>query len=160
MGIASLLKYHPSMDEKVATVMIKGIFFSDGPISDDDLSNENDEFLDIGMDTEEEIKSAFFTLRSKSVEKGLDSSGATRLSEFMKKYWDILRLRLVPDPAADVEPMKIQVKDNAQSIIAKAVMYEIPPEEWELLDKFVTKLAEYGLVVPNTNASWAGAPYG
>ncbi len=72
------------------------------------------------------------------------------------KFWNIFRLRVGPDEAADVEPMKVEVDPAARPCIARNRRYTAEERKW--LDNYVSRLVEFGLVRPNNNAQWAAAP--
>ncbi len=72
------------------------------------------------------------------------------------KFWNIFRLRFETRPAADVEPMKMEVDPTARPCIARNRSDTAEERKW--LDNYVSRLVEFGLVRPNNNAQSAAAP--
>ncbi len=72
------------------------------------------------------------------------------------KFLEYFRLRLGPDEAADVEPMKLEVDPTAGPCIARNRRYTAEERKW--LDNYVSRFVEFGLVRQNNNAQWAAAP--
>ncbi len=73
----------------------------------------------------------------------------------LKKYRSIFKLRLGSEKPAKVEPMRMEVKESARPIIAKARQY--PKEHRDFMDKYVAKLKRYGMVMDKPNETWAAA---
>lgn len=71
----------------------------------------------------------------------------------LDEYADIFRIRLGPDPAADVEPMKVHIRSDSIPYITKARRY--PIDQREFIDEFMDRLIEYEIEKPNPNAEWA-----
>lgn len=154
--MGGVIDEEPQVCTKIARVMFQGVFYSDGSIAGEDKIFDVDDFLDIGVDTEQQIKEALKKLLDEAIENGLTERQGRRLGQLLDRFWDIFRLRLGPDPPAKVEPMRVNIKAEARPVIAKARRYS--KDQRDFLDKFVTRLVEYGLVKPNPNASWVAAP--
>ena len=68
----------------------------------------------IGRDSEEAISRAFQNCISEAKTNSLLTKGLTRVRNFFKDCRDVLRIKLGPDPPADVNPLVITPVDNCK----------------------------------------------
>ena len=154
--MAELFPTEDYADGSVARIVSSGIFHSTAAAEDDAaLAKEDGNWLDLGEDTEEGIQSAFQSMLDEAAQNGLSISGNTKLCAMLQEYRDVFRLRLRNDPPAEVEPIKVVLKADATSIIAKTRRYRAPQRAF--IETYTGKLEEYGFIKLNHSAAWAAA---
>ena len=154
--VRHLLPMHDYKEGSIARLIQDGIFHSDHGFTNEDGEEEDKSWLDLGEDSELEIRQAFGKILRASSENGLSAKGQKRLSKVLNEYRDVFRLRLGCDPPAKVEPMKIVLTSGAMPVRAKTRRYTL--EQRAFLSRYVKKLEEYGFVESNKNATWVAAP--
>ena len=82
--------------------------------------------------------------------------GQACLRELLLEFEDIFRVRLGKTDPAKVEPMKVNLKPDAQPIIAKARRYKA--DQREFLNRYMAELERMGFVRSNPQSQWAAAP--
>ena len=125
----------------VARIMMhQELFHQDKGLEDDSYDEDNDGWLDLGIDTEGEKKTAIEHEMKKAVANGISRQGKLKLAQLLNSFQDVLRMRLGDDPLAKVEPMKVEVKENAKHVAAKARRY--PPEGKKFMQRYVSRILE------------------
>ncbi len=112
----------PSMGGKIARVSYNGVFQSGKALAGDGDSEEDD-WLDLGIDTTEEKAMALENLVTTAVENGIWAEGEKRLRTLCHEYADVFRVRLGPDAPANVEPMKVVLKPSVAPVKSRAKKY-------------------------------------
>lgn len=102
------------------------------------------------------MQAALGKLANQAQENGLEGEHLLRLHKLLRDYRDVFRLRLGPNSPAMFAPMEIKNKENPAPVITKARRYTKDQREW--MDKYITKLQQFGMVNPNPTSSWAVAP--
>jgi RNase H-like domain found in reverse transcriptase/Integrase core domain/Reverse transcriptase (RNA-dependent DNA polymerase)/Chromo (CHRromatin Organisation MOdifier) domain len=115
-----------------------------------------DPHLDLGRDTPSEIRAAFFAMIQTASVNGMSPSGVKTLSDLLTEYEDIWRIKLGPDPPANLPPMEITITPGSFPVRVKPRRY--PPQQKLFIEKHCAKLVEYGLAYANTTSPWACAP--
>jgi hypothetical protein len=108
------------------------------------------------VDTEAEIQAALHQLVQSAADKGLSPQGQDRLRGLLRIYRDVFCLKLGRDPPADVKPMEVVLKPGVAPFMAKSRRYST--EQREFMDRYISKLVEFGFARPNPGATWAAAP--
>ena len=86
-------------------------------------------------------------------QSGLSADGACRLRDNLSRRVDAFRHALRGDPPARVEPMRVQLKPQAQAVKARPRRYESVKTGW--LASCIAALVAFGLLVRNIQAVWA-----
>jgi len=113
-------------------------------------------YLEIGIDKDNDIQTAFDKMLHDAKSNGMSTGGAETLEKILHEYRDVFRIRLGNDPPAKVEPMKVVLRPQAQGIITKSRRYS--PEQRDYLTRFLKRAKHYGFITENKNATWAAAP--
>ena len=87
---------------------------------------------------------------------GISESRLTELRNIVTEYYDVLWLRLGPGPPAKVEPLSIDLIEGSRPVREKQRMF--PPQKREFLNRFASKLLEYGFIKVTIDAQWISAP--
>jgi len=88
-----------------------------------------------------------------AAENGLPQEWLQRLERLVKKYWNIWRSDLGPDPPAKVTPFVTRLLPNARPFRCKGRRYS--PEESQFLKEFTDELIMNGFIEENLNSEWA-----
>ncbi|CAN0182786.1 unnamed protein product [Scytosiphon promiscuus] len=88
-----------------------------------------------------------------AVQNGLSADGAGRLRDILGRRVNAFRRALRGDPPASVEPMRVQLKPQAQAVKAKPRRYNPVKTGW--LASRIAALVAFGLLVNNIQAVWA-----
>jgi hypothetical protein len=78
------------------------------------------------------------------------------LRQLVTECKDVLRLKLGADPLANVKPLVIKLRDDAEPVQLSSRKYARPQLNF-MRDK-IHDLQELGLVYKNTGAEWASSP--
>lgn len=89
VDIDAMMTKQKKVDFKVARVLMSGIFHSDSAVTDKVGAGNDDDLLEIGIDSEADIKSALSNLVIEAADNGLHGPHATMLRSLLAKYWDI-----------------------------------------------------------------------
>ncbi|MEP0580138.1 MAG: reverse transcriptase domain-containing protein [Marinobacter sp.] len=111
---------------------------------------------DMFMDPEEERTARERALEDsvqQAEQSGLSVGGATRLREILARRVGAFRRALCGDPPAQVEPMRVQLKQQAKPVKATPRRYEPTKRDW--LSKCIAALVFFGFVYHNIQAVWA-----
>jgi len=122
---------------------------------DESFTEDSDIYIDIGEDSEEDLRCAVEKMIEDAVENGLSPEGTNRLREMIKKY-PVFRIRLGKSPPADVEPMKIRLREGAEPIKVRTRRYS--PDQRAFLQKYVEQLKDMDFVTEMPTATWQAAP--
>lgn len=68
----------------------------------------------------------------------------------------MLRVRLGNDPPANVEPMQLDLKEGCRPVATKSRRYT--PEGRKFMERYVSRVIEYGFGKVTTTAKWIAAP--
>ncbi|GMF30936.1 unnamed protein product [Phytophthora lilii] len=128
---------------------------NDGGISaaeEDDLPPDEE----LGFDAEDaDVAAAMENLVDKAVSNGFDEAHVEGLRRLAREFPDVFRLHIGSDPAADVEPLEVQVVPGAVPFRCKLRKY--PERQREFLREYVQQLVDNGLVRRNNDSRWACA---
>ena len=86
-------------------------------------------------------------------QSGLSADGACRLRDILSRRVDAFRRAFRGDPPARVDPMRVQVKPQAQAVRARPRRYDPVKTGW--LASCIAALVAFGLLVRNIQAVWA-----
>ncbi|CAM9713089.1 unnamed protein product [Hapterophycus canaliculatus] len=88
-----------------------------------------------------------------AVQNGLNADGVCRLRDNLGRRLNSFRWALRGDPSARVEPMKVQLKPQANAMKGKPWRYNPVKTGW--LASCVAALVAFGLLVHSIQAVWA-----
>jgi hypothetical protein len=83
-------------------------------------------------------------------------NGVQSLRQLVKECKDVFTLKLGADPPANVRPLLIKLRENAEPVRISACKYA--PPQMKFLRDTIRELEELGLVYKNTGAEWASPP--
>jgi Reverse transcriptase (RNA-dependent DNA polymerase) len=86
----------------------------------------------------------------------MSRDGVQSLRQLVTKCKDVFRLKLGADPPANVKPLVIKLRDDAEPVRISDRKYA-PPQLKFMRDK-IQELEELGFVYKNTGAEWASPP--
>lgn len=148
-GDVDLSALLPETDYKEGSVarLVSGIFRADALVEDNaSFESEENSWLDLGEDKEQEISTAFRKLVQDALLEGMSMEGAVELEELLNQYRDVFRLRLGKDPPADVEPMRMNLDPIVKPVITKPRRYSTPQRAF--IAAYTEKLHEFGAAAP------------
>ena len=105
---------------------------------------------------ESEVTPHLERMLEESIANGLPEHLHARMRNMLYKYREVFRLKLGSDAPVKVPPMRIKLKEGAESVRVKVRRY--PPAQADFLKKKVVDLETLGLVKRNTESSWGCAP--
>ena len=139
---------------KVARIL-EGVFHADGGADDADL-DEDDGWLDMGPEDPSEKEQVRKKRVQEASEKGMSDKGREELEKLLIEYGDVIKLRLDGKEPAKIDPLRVNLKQDAVPIRAKQRRY--PPPKKEFMTRYVRQLLKLGLVKKATAPEWVSAP--
>jgi hypothetical protein len=100
-----------------------------------------------------DVRKACATLVMKTKEAGISTSGLERIRAMMKRYEDVFRVRMGPDPPAKIAPVVIKMRSDARPVRATQRRYSQP--QVAFITEKVKEFVRVGALVYNPNAKWA-----
>jgi hypothetical protein len=97
-----------------------------------------------------EVKEACGAMLDESKTAGVSEKGHKRLRRMVGTYPDIFRVRMGPDPPADIPPMVITLKYNARPVRATQRRYSQP--QVAFINAKVKELVRVGALFLNPNS--------
>ena len=113
---------------------------------------ENSEDLFLVMDNKD-IEEGINAMLLAARKNGLPEEWSRKLSRLVRKYADVWRSNLGPDPPAKVTPFVTRLLPNARPYRCKSRRYS--PEDSQFLKEFTDDLVKNGLIEENVNSEWA-----
>ena len=107
----------------------------------------------IGRDSEEAISRAFQSCIGEAKTNDLSTKGLTRVRNFFKEYRDVFRIKLGPDPPADVTPLVITPVDNCKPYRSPQRRYA--PQQRDFIVSTLRELESMGALYKNSSDRWA-----
>jgi hypothetical protein len=135
-----------------ASLKEQDIFYGDIP--DDDPINYHD--VDVGQGSPEELADAIEGLITSAEQAGMSRDGEQNLRQLVMECKEVFRLKLGPEPPANVKPLVIKRRDGAEPVRMSARKYDSPQLKY-MRDK-IYELEELGLVYKNTGLEWESPP--
>lgn len=118
--------------------------------------NEQLRGIDFGDDDPDELRTTLKERLKEAVDAGISRNGEKRLHELMETYCDIFRLGLGRGPPAKVPGMKIQLKENVNSLRVKS--RGNPPKQREFINNYIDELVNVGVLEDRPMAEWQAVP--
>ncbi|KAF1328445.1 hypothetical protein FI667_g6871, partial [Globisporangium splendens] len=109
----------------------------------------------LGVDSNTEIENLLGKMVDEAVENGFPAERRGELAALVKEFRDCWRVRIAPDDAARLEPLKVQLKDGATPFRCKPRRY--PPLQSQFLREYTQQLEAFGLIRKNNQSRWACA---
>jgi hypothetical protein len=136
---------------KFASLKEQALFYGDIP--DDPIDYHN---VDVGQGSPEELADTIEGLLTSAETAGTSRDGVQSLRQLVTECKDVFRLKLGADTPANVKPLVIKLRDDAEPVRMSARKFA-PPQLKFMRDK-IHELEELGLVYKNTGAEWASPP--
>ena len=156
LDVSHLDGYQGSPGGSVARVLNEGIYHRDKGMTSDEYDDEDEAWLDLGKDTEQEVDNAILNAVQKAEDNGISNTGKKTLSSMLNTYRDILRLRLGNYPPALVDAGKVELKEDLTPVAAKTRRYT--RDGGKFMERYVNRVIEYGFGKVTTEAKWVAAP--
>lgn len=153
---AAELNQESKPSERVASLLTEAIFHSAGGYENDGLE-EDDVYIDLGEDPDEDIVAEIQKRVDEAKSNGLSPDGVKKLRTLLFDNKAVFRIRLGKSEPALVSPMKIDLDPRKKPVKSKVRRY--PPRQRKFLNKYIETLVEYGYWIPNPNATWQAAPH-
>ena len=150
-----LRRVHPYIHDtnkiKLAAAKYMGLSYVDA----DDDPIKLPECLAAGTekDSEEQISEAFKNCIKEANKNGISDQGINRVKNFFTKYRDVFRIKLGPDPPANVPPLFITPEANCKPYRSPQRRYT--PQQREFITNTVRELESIGAIYKNPSARWA-----
>jgi hypothetical protein len=125
-----------------------------GDIPDDERIDYHD--VEVGKGSPEELADAIEGLLKSAEQADMYRDGVQSLRQLVTECKDVFRLKLGADTPANVKPLVIKLRDDAEPVRMSARKFA-PPQLKFMRDK-IHELEELGLVYKNTGAEWASTP--
>ena len=123
------------------------------PPPDERENPEDDDDITFEQSSSDEIEEGVNNLIKTAQLNGLPYQWVKRLSRLVRKYKDVWRTSLGPDPPAKVTPFVTRLFPNAKPYKCKGRRYN--SEDSVSLQQFIDELVKNGLVEKNPNSEWA-----
>lgn len=136
---------------KLAAVEYKGMAYQE--IDDDPIDLPDVASAGFGKDSKEEIDEALERNMEEARCNGLSPKGQERLKNILLGYRDVFRLKLGPDPPANVAPLIISPVHNARPFRSPQRRYST--EARAFITNTVRELVEIGALYKNPSSRWA-----
>lgn len=158
-GIVNVPDILPNQEEPTEGTLAKfihdsGIFHSHN--GDKGCADDDDIYIDLGEDTQGEVKASLKERRAEAGSNGASAKGQAELGKLLEEYEDVFRVRLGKSPPARVQPMKVKLKIGAKPVIEKARRYRA--DQCEFLNKYIDELEKMGFIRKNNDAQWVADP--
>ena len=157
-GVANaseLLENHEDHGAGRISRVLEGVFHADGTEeSSDDETLVN--VSDLGPESDKEWEIELTRQLSLASANGISTNGLKNLESIVRRYRDIIRIRLNGGPPARVPPLELRLKPDAAPVRAKPRRY--PPQKRKFLANYVGKLIELGFAKPAEKTEWVAAP--
>ena len=108
--------------------------------------------VDLQID-EQEIDAALADLIKRTRDAGASEQFVSGAQDLVQKYRDVWRTKLVADPPARVEPMKVFPKPDARPVKARAIRSS--PLHNKFLEEHIQKLLKLGYIYRNQHSRYA-----
>jgi hypothetical protein len=131
---------------KFASLKEQALFYGDIP--DDDPIDYHD--VDVGQGSPEELANAIESLITSAEQAGMSRDGVQSLRQLVTECKDVFRLKLGADPPANVKPLVIKLRDDAEPVRMSAHKYA--PPQLKVMRDNIRDLEELGFVHKNTGA--------
>jgi transposase InsO family protein len=105
----------------------------------------------------DEVDALLENMLQEAMEEGFDPGMEESLRTLVAEYKDVWRVRLGQDEPARVEPMRVQLRDDAEP--HRSATRKYPQLQREFLRRYVRELEENGLIVRNNTSRWASAAH-
>jgi hypothetical protein len=136
--IASMSSYTGLRYDRTEDDPVKPLGFAGNDIAEVDMAD---------------VRKACATMVGKAKEAGISTGGLERIGALLKRYEDVFRVRMGPDPPANIAPMVIKMRADARPVRATQRRYSQP--QVAFITKKVKELVRVGALVYNPNAKWA-----
>jgi hypothetical protein len=100
-----------------------------------------------------DVRKACATMVMKTKEAGISPSGLERIRAMMKRYEDVISVKMGHDSPAKISPMVIKMRADARPVRATQRRYSQP--QVAFITEKVKELVRVGALVYNPNAKWA-----
>jgi hypothetical protein len=114
-----------------ASLKEQALFY--GNIPDDDPIDYHD--VDVGQGSPEELSDAIEGLITSAEQTGMSRDGVQSLRQLVTECKEVLRLKLGADPPANVKPLVIRLRDDAEPVRMSARKYARPQLKFMLEKK-------------------------
>ena len=133
-----------------------GSSFHDQANAIQDTPTDEDIYIDLGEDSDDDLRAALRCRLDEAKANGLSTQGCGKLAILMNQYKRVFRIRLGASPPASVPPMKIRLRPSNNPVRVKARRYS--SEQRQFMERYAQKLLdmEFAFVMPT--ASWQAAP--
>ncbi|CAM9246129.1 unnamed protein product, partial [Hapterophycus canaliculatus] len=91
-----------------------------------------------------------------TVQNGFSADGACRLRDTLGRHVNAFRMALRGAPPAREEPVRVQLKTQAEAVKVKPRIYNPVKTGW--VASCIAALVAFGLLMHNIQAMWASAP--
>ena len=106
-----------------------------------------------GVDSKESIDETFQEIIQNAEHNGLGRKWTAELKSLLRKYRDCFRIKLGPDPPANVRPLEIKLVENARTM--KSPQRRYSPHHRSFINHTIKALEEQGAVYLNNASRWA-----
>ena len=136
---------------KSAALKYGGLSYDDA--DDDPIHLPEGLSAGIGIDSSASIDRAFRSIVSNAEESGISISGSNRLKNLLRKYRNVFRIKLGPDPPAKVAPLVISCSEKAKPFRSPQRRYA--PSQREFIIQTIRELEAVGAIYKNNSSRWA-----
>jgi len=102
-----------------------------------------------------EMTALLLEMVAQAAENGFDATYLDQLRATVLEYADVFRVELEADPPADIEPLKITLKEGSEPFRTKPRRYA--PAQSQFLREHTKKLERMGFIKRNNQSHWACA---
>ena len=148
-------KNRPSHIFRIMSQGENNLYHLDGDEGEDYIE-EDQLYIDIGNDTEEDLNIALREMFENAKLKGLSEKRSSVLEKLLKDCCSVFRIRLGYTKPTAVKQMKIDQIKDVKPVRVRSRRYTTEGRAW--LGKYVKALVDMNFLVPTPDASWQAAP--
>ena len=108
----------------------------------------------IGEDTREKLEEAFHCIIEEAKRNGMSTEGLATASKLLSDYKDLFRINMSSDPPANVEPLKVRLKQGHRPLRSTQRRYA-PSLQRAFISAAIRNLEQVGAIFPNLKSRWA-----
>lgn len=138
--------------QKIASMSsYKGLWYEETEY--DPINSPDDIASKMGVDKREDIVAEINKTLDKAATAGMQPHNVQKCRELMMKHIDIFRIKLGPDPPANVDPYRVSLKENHRPF--RSTIRRYAPAQKVFIGATIRSLERIGAVKHNPTARWA-----
>ncbi|GLD95516.1 hypothetical protein PINS_up004193 [Pythium insidiosum] len=122
-----------------------------------DQDDLDDDYVVVAAESGADVAELLERMLDDAEAEGFDAAHMEPMRRLVREYEDVWRTRLGVDEPADVEPLRVQLRDGAKPYRSATRKY--PEAQRDFLRRYVKELEASGLIYRNNASRWACAAH-